>query len=245
MKQFKLLGVAMLAVFAFGAIMAVSASAVTFLLAEWLVGGTAVSTELLTETTGELLLEDTKVPLLGKAIVTCSGILDGWVGPNSLDWVSEVLTLSGAAVSTTALTGTAVECANVENCEEPLLWAINLGWETEVELMEDSGNWFINLILPHTGAAGNPGWEIECMKSIIGPITDECTAAEAGAELTLEGTTLLGNFSKSFTELAGISFGNCTLGGTGTGIVETVKKEGTIKLSEGGELTASSEGVVS
>jgi hypothetical protein len=241
MKHFKLLGVAMLAVFAFGAIMAVSASAATFLLAEWLVGGTAVSTELLTETTGELLLEDTKVPLLGKAIVLCSGILDGWVGPNSLDWVSEVLTLGGAATSPTVLTGTAVECTNQENCEEPLLWAVNLGWETEVELMEDSGNWFINLILPHSGG-GNPGWEIECMKSLIGAITDECTATEAGSELTLSGTTLLGNFSEAFNELAGIKLGNCSLGGTESGVVEG---GGAIVLNEGGELTASSEGVVS
>ncbi len=213
----------------------------TFLLAEWLVGGTAVTTELLTETTSELLLEDTKVPLLGKAALLCSFILDGWVGPSSLDWISEILTLSGVAVSTTALSGTAVTCTNQENCEEPLVWAVNLGWETELELMEDSGTFFIDLIKPHSGG-GSPGWEIECMKSIIGTVTDECTAAEAGAELALEGTTLLGNFSAAFTELAGIKLANCTMGGTETGVVEG---GGSFAVSGGGELTASSESAVS
>jgi len=281
MKRFRILAVALFAIFALGVVASAPAMAatlcvpktgaglfetqvsetecskevaagksafelVTFLLAEWLVtGGVVVSTELLTETTGELLLEDTKVPLLGKAVVLCSGILDGWVGPNSLDWVSEVLTLSpNEVVNTTPLTGVAAACVNVENCEEPLLWAVHLGWETEVELLEeDGGPFFVNLILPHgTGTGINPGWEIECMKSIIGAITDECTAAEAGAELTLEGTTLLGNFSEAFNELAGLKLGNCTLGGTETGVVEG---GGIIALNGGGELTASSEGVIS
>jgi len=243
MTKFRILGIALVAVFAFGAVLAASASAVTFLLAEWLVGGQAVTTELTTEATGELLLEDTKVPLLGKAVVLCSGIFDGWVGPNSLDWVSEVLTLAKVATSTTALTGTAVECTNQENCEEPLLWAVNLGWETEVELMIDgTETFFVELLTGHAGGAGGPGYEIECMKSIIGAITDECTAGEAISQLTLNGTELLGNFSTAFSELASVKLGNCTLGGTETGVVEG---GGTVVLTGGGELTASSEGVVS
>jgi hypothetical protein len=241
MKRSKLLGTTMLVLCAFGALLAVSASAATFLLAEWLVGGAAVTTELLVEVSGEALLEDTKVPLLGKAIVLCSGIVDGWVGPNSLSWASEVLTLSGVAGSTTPLSGTAIECTNQENCEEPLMWPVNLGFEGEAELMEDSGNWFVGLGLPHSGG-GNPGFEVECMKSIIGAITDECTTTELTAEFTLEGTSLLANASEAFSELAGGKLANCSLGGTETGVIEGGS---VVDLSGGGEITTSSEGVVS
>jgi hypothetical protein len=237
----KLLGATMLMLFVFSALFAVSASAAVFLLAEWLVTGNTVTTELLVEATGELLLEDTKVPLLGKAVILCSGIGDGWVGPSSLSWDSEVLTLSGAATSTTVLTGTAIECTNQENCEEPLLWATNLGYEGEVELMEDGGTFFALVTLSHSG--GNaPGFEIECMKSIIGAITDECSIAESVNELTLAGTTLLANDSEAFTELAGFKLGNCSLGGSESAVLEG---GGAVVLNEGSELTASSEGVVS
>jgi hypothetical protein len=239
MKTHKLLGIAMLAVFAFAAVLAASASAATFLLAEWLVGGSAVTSELLTETIGELLLEDTKTPL-GAADVLCSGILDGWVGPNSLNWVTEVLSLNGTAVSSTQLSGTALTCTNQANCEEPLVWAAHLEWESEVELMEDTTTFFADLVKSHSGTT--VGWEVECMKSIIGAITDECVSAEGVSELALEGTTLLGNFSRAFTELAGAKLATCSLGGENSGIVEG---GGAITLSGGGELTASSESAVS
>ncbi len=240
MKRIQILGAALVAVFAFGVLVAASASAVTFLLAEWLVGGVAVTTELLVETSGELLLEDTNVPLLGKAMVLCSGIFDGLVQPNSLDWVTEVLTLSGTSVSSTPLSGTALTCTNQENCEEPLVWAIGLPYETEVELMEDSGTFFADLLLAK-GTGGEVGYEIECMKSVIGAITDECKTSEGVAELKLEGTNLVGVFSEAFTTLAGAKLANCTQGGTESGIVEG---EGVEKLNEGGELTASSESSV-
>jgi hypothetical protein len=85
MRKIQLLGVAMVALFAFGALTAMSASAANvYLLAEWLVGGTAVTTQLLIEMSGELLMEDTKGALGAPLMVLCSLILDGWVGPNSL-----------------------------------------------------------------------------------------------------------------------------------------------------------------
>ena len=127
MKKSQVLGIALLALFAFGALTATSAMAVT-LLAEWLVGGAAVTTELTTTTTGELLLEDTKVPIIGKASVLCSGIFDGWVGPNSLDFISEVLTSGGVAVSNAGtLTGESLTCTAQTGCEtstSPLVWPI-------------------------------------------------------------------------------------------------------------------------
>lgn len=169
----------------------------------------------------------------------------GWVGPNSLDWISEVLSLTGGAVNTTALAASGLTCATVSGCEaaHPVtVWAVNLGWQTEVELMESEtlGTFFAILVLPHEGG-GNPGYELEC--TVLGvKSSDECTATIGAIELKLEGTNLLGNFSEAFTELAGLKLGNCSLGGTETGVIEG---EGTITLAEGGELTASSEGVVS
>jgi hypothetical protein len=240
MNILKTFGIAILTLLATAAVLAASASAATFLLAEWLVGGLAVTTELLVEATGELLLEDDKTPL-GAVIVLCSGIGTGWIGPNSLALGSEVLSLSGGPISTTSLTGTALACADQQNCEEPLAWAIGLPVEGEVELMEDTTTFFALFALPHPGGR-NPGWEIECMKSIIGPLTDECISSQSVNEISLEGTTLLANDSPAFTELAEDKLGTCTQGGENSGLLEGT---GAIVLSGGGELTVSSEGVVS
>src|ERR1700691_2206326 len=108
MRKIQVLGVALLALFAFGALTAVSASATnTYLLAEWLLNGVAIglpANEInLVEIDGELLLEDTKAVLGSPAEVKCMGSLDGWVGLNSLGFTSEVLNTvgGGEAISTT------------------------------------------------------------------------------------------------------------------------------------------------
>jgi RHS repeat-associated protein len=242
MRRFLLIGVTLTAVFAVGALVVVPASAVTFLLAEWLVNGAAVTAELSAETTGALLLEDSKAPVVGKTAVLCSGILMGWVGPNSLDWVSEMLTLAGVAVSTTPLTGTALECTAQTGCEtstKPLVWIVGLGWETEAELMEDgTETFFVDLFLPHSGG-GNPGWEIsECLVFGVSQ-SDECTAVEVVSEFVLSGSESLAKFSNVFTELAGAKLATCTQGGAESGVIEG---EGAITLKEGGELSLSSNG---
>jgi len=220
----------------------VNPSKTLFLLAEWLASGAAVTTNLSTETTHELLFEDVNTAI-GKVAVLCSGFLDGWVGPNSLGWVSEVLNLAGEAISTTALTGLALECTAQGGCESssaPKVWLLNLGWETEVELMEQAGTFFTLLSLPHSGG-GNPGWELECL--VLGIATvDECTASENAAELALEGASLLAKLSLAYTELAEAKLVTCSQGGEESGIFEG---EGSIALKAGGELTASSEGSVS
>jgi hypothetical protein len=241
MKGFTQPLLTLLALLTVGAILAPTASAISFLLAEWLVGGVVVTAELLVEENGELLLEDTKVPALGKVVVLCSGIADGPIGPNSLSLISEVLMLNGTAVSTIPLSGTALTCAGQENCEEPLVWAVGLPLEGEVELMEDTTTFFALLTFAHAGGS-TPGWEIECMKTIIGPMSDECVSSESVNEIALEGTTLLANDSLAFSELAGVKLGTCTLGGENSGILVGTW---TIVVSGGGELTASSEGAVS
>jgi hypothetical protein len=226
-----MLGLALLAIFAFSVVATATASAELFLLAEWLYNGATIPSELLVESSGELLLEDNKVPILGKAMVLCSGILDGFVGPGSADLITEVLTLGKVAISRTALVGAALECVNQENCPEPLVWAVNLPWTTELELHEDPGpeEDYVVLIL------GKPGWEVECMG--LGQ-TDTCTAeTEAGFLLDNTTPTPTALFSEEITELMGLGLANCTLGGAATGIVEG---EGLIEHPEGGTISASS-----
>jgi len=229
-----MLGLALLAIFAFSVVATATASAELFLLAEWLFNGSTITSELLVESVGELLLEDNKVPILGKAVVLCSGYLDGFVGPGSADLITEVLNLTKESISTTALspTGLALECMNQENCPEPLVWAVNLPWTTELELHEDPGpeEDYVVLIL------GKPGWEVECMG--IGQ-TDTCTAeTEAGFLLdNIMMSTPIALFSEEITELMGLKLAKCTLGGNESGIVQG---EGLIEHPEGGTISASS-----
>jgi hypothetical protein len=232
----------MLALFAFGAFMAASASAVTFLLAEWLVGGATVTTELNDSITEELLLEDNKVPIIGSAAVLCSGSFDGWVGPNSLDWISEVLSLNGEAIAT-KLTGLSLDCVAQKGCETNttvLVWPLGLPWTTEVELMVDGTETFFVDLIKSSVAGEKVGWEIENCLVLGSAMVDECSAETAVARLVLNGATLLGVFTKTFTELAENPLANCEKGGAGSGVTEG---EGPFVLEGGGELSASSEGL--
>lgn len=221
---------------------AAPALAVTFLLAEWLANGAPVTTELTTTAADELELTDKKT-FVGAATVLCSMSLDGWVGPNSLDHVSEILSLSGVGISNTPLVGTALMCTALKVCEAssaPTVYPVHMPWNTEVELIEGTG-FFADLLF---GTGGNPGWEITCL--VLGvSVTDECTPASAGesiAEIAFEGPTALANFSDAFTELAGAKLATCSQGGAESG---EVNGGGTLTLTGGGELRLSSSGGLS
>jgi hypothetical protein len=240
MKRFQTMCVALFALLALGMLTVTAASAqVTFLLAEWFVSGLKVTTELLTEVTGELELADTVL----KATVLCSGSLDGWVGPISLGFISEVLSLGGAEIGQEVLKTPPLLCRSVESCSgaAPEVWAINLGWETEVELLEETGfTGFAVFITSHAGG-GVPGWVIQC--TILGvKAEDECTVTRGVAQLTLEGVALLANLSDAFTELAELKLFDCSIGGVESGVVTG---GGVFAVSGGGELTALSDGAVS
>jgi hypothetical protein len=246
MKKLQILGVALVAMFAFSAIVVASASAaVTFLLAEWLVNGADAAGQNV-EAVGTILLEDTGA--FGGAAMECSGILDGTVGADGLGVVSEVLNLAGTTViSLSALTEPGVACVKLSGlCEEPLAWAVHLPWNTLLELMEEGTpvERFFAVLVEDSGA-GLPGWYIHCMKTFLEP-EDECTAPNVAGkgngvfELSLEaGSLLLGKFSEAFTNLAEELLATCSIGGAETGIVETIPQE--IRLAAGGTLSASSE----
>jgi hypothetical protein len=243
MRKMQLLGVSLLALFAFGVLTAASASA-AFLLAEWLLNGVAITANDVVEITGELLLEDNKVPLIGKSAVLCSGSFDGWVGPNSLDWISEVLNVAKEAISTTPLVGLALSCTAQTGCETNTavsVWPVGLPWTTEVELLEQGAEIFFSDLLKSANGT-QLGWEITNCLVLGAANEDECLTPEAAAQLTLEGTTLLGTFSEAFTLLNTLANATCKVGGANSGVSAG---NAPFVVSGGGELTASSETAVS
>jgi hypothetical protein len=247
MRGFQLLGAALVAVFAFGVLAAAASAAPTFLLAEWLLNGHPVVSELLVEISGELLLEDTKVPIIGKSMILCDGIGVGWVGPNSLGWGSELLSLAGVVISNVDLSGTSLDCTAQTGCETNtavLVWPFGSEKEAVLDLMEETGQEPLFVVL----GFGNIGWHItECLVFGV-PQEDLCVAeppvagaASAVAQLTLEGTTLLASISRSLAELAELKLATCTQGGTGSGVVEG---SAPVTLDAAEELTASSDELV-
>jgi hypothetical protein len=238
MKKFQLLGLVLVAIFAFGAVSAVTASAVEFLLAEWLVSGSPVSSVLLADVEGELALSET-IPIINvKISALCSGTLDGTIGLTGEDTITELLTLgtTGTLVSSTPLVEPGLLCTNTENCPEPLAWADNLPWNTLLELMVDgTETFFVDLL---TAASGNVGYHVVCMGST--GLEDLCQSAEAGAKATNTAEGLDLEFSEAFNALAGFKLANCEKAGAEAGTVEGL---GFILLTGSMEpVTASSEG---
>ena len=165
MRKFHVLGAALAALFAFGVLTAASASAVTFLLAEWLVGGVGISTTQLTDSEGELLLEETVLGI--KIDALCSGIFDGSIGPNGADDITELLSLAGVAITSDLVETSGIVCTNDANCPEPLVWATNMPWLTLAELMVEGTEEFMVDLLMSTVAGGTLGYHIVCMGSSL------------------------------------------------------------------------------
>jgi hypothetical protein len=228
MRKLHLFGVALAAILVVGVMTAASASALEFLLAEWLVNGNPITTELSVVTEGELLLEETVLGI--KIDALCSGKLVGTIGPTGADLITELQNLVGTKIGV-ELVEPGIECVNDSNCPEPLAWADKLPWVTELELMEDAGGpFFADLFLA-------VGYHIVCMGS---GTSDLCESAVSAAKVTNEaGGVLDAEFSEPFTELAGLELGNCATAGAKSAIVEGL---GTVKLLEAGTLTVSSEG---
>jgi hypothetical protein len=76
MRRLHPIGVTLVAVFAFGVVVASATATPTFLPAEWLINGKPITELTPIEIRIELLLLDTKT-LLGESHITCSIILDG------------------------------------------------------------------------------------------------------------------------------------------------------------------------
>jgi hypothetical protein len=225
MKKIQTLGLALAALFVFSAMLAATASAEITLLAEWLAAGAAITTALASATTGEILLEDTKVPLIGKVAVVCSGILDGTVNANGVDEITKVLTLAGVETGTPLVAGTGLLCTTQTACENNAdieVWPLGLPWPTLLFKMESGA--FLDLV-------AKSGYEVACL--VLGAVSDECTSTDTEL-LVQNGATGAETPSGSKAE----PLANCSQGGAGAGNNETVGKA-LITLTEGGELTVS------
>jgi hypothetical protein len=210
---------------------------VEFLLAEWLEGPTGISETMLVETSGELLLENEKAPIVGKAAVICSGILVGNIGPDGADDITEVLNLSNEAVSSVPLTAPSLTCVDETDCEANKVWAVGLPWLSLLELWEtktpaESG--FVDLITSQKEGSAI-GWYVEC--TVLGvKASEECTTAVAASSETNVAPNVQGAFSVAFTELMALKLALCTGNKEETGIVVG---SGTTVTSLGATLTVS------
>ena len=239
MKQFRIVLVALLAVSALGAVLAVSASAETTLLAEWLENGNSipagVSRE--TETPGLFLLEDKGAP--GEASELCSAIADGIVEVNGLDEVLQILNLAKEkieALGGLALLGTGnklPDCEKEKTCEEgtatkPMeVWPVGLPWHSTLFLMEDGK--ILDLV-------ENAAYELLCWVLLIN-VEDECKAPDSEFEVVNDAD----NGDAAIPAGAvGEPLESCTLGGAGTGVPQA-DELAEIKLTNGELLTVSSE----
>lgn len=215
-------GLALLAVFVASAIFVTAASAEESLPAQWLFNGSAVTASLPTVSSGTLLLEDTSTTI-GKVAITCAGRLDGEVNSGGKGKITAVLTLAGVEA---ALGGTALLCANETNCGgEGEVFPEDLPWNTQLNLLEPSGKFVDELV---TTAA----YDVTCV--ILGiKVTDECSAGEGTATKVENGTADVVETDGAVAE----PHGNCSLGGAGAGVIQTV--EGLTEDTSSGTLAAS------
>jgi hypothetical protein len=225
-----MLGLAVVAMLAFGAILAAAASAETTLTALWLAGGNAIAAELAITLSGGVIAEDTKAPIVGVAAVLCSITFSGSIKVGGAGEIERLFNLSVESISSTPLTGLALACEAVEGCEAATMaspievWPKNLPWATLLFLTE-SGE-FLYLI-------EKMGFESLCL--ILGiNVEDSCESADSMFAVDNESGAQIP------AGVVALPLSNCTLGGAATGSIQTDELI-PFKLTESGELTVSSE----
>jgi hypothetical protein len=196
-----------------------AAFAETSLLAEWLVSGAAVSTNLSLEMNGSILLEDTET-IAGAAAVLCKGTLYGTIAPNGSGEITEA---NGAECVTEKLCAAGTEASPIN------VSAVGLPWKTTLFLMENGE--ILELI---TGT--EVGYTVLCL--ILGVNSeDKCTATDLEVPIVNEGGTGMAEVPSESTASPNTT---CTASGKATGKIQADELE-TLTLLEGGTLTVSSE----
>jgi hypothetical protein len=167
-----MVGLALMAVFAFSAVMVANASA-----AEWLCkeGGVFKACAAAREVASEGTLKLSDATLLGTITVECSGTNEGTVGTGAADTITAILDL---AKMTTDILCPVTGGSNICGTAEALAEAVNLPWTTSLlsTTIDDLT----------TSGVGNPGWHVVCSNGT----EDTCT--KALAELTVKNETVGG-----------------------------------------------------
>ncbi len=221
MKKYRILGLALFAVFALSAIAAMVAYAEEEKNAEWLSNGAAIAVAAAATVNMEVVLTEL-VGGLGFGVL-CSVRLDGTVGPGAADLITEMLNLSGEAIG--ELTGTGIICTPREGCEagtDAAMWPELLPWETLLTLMAN-GSFLdhIHIML----------W-FKCLVLNV-DATDLCEGVISGEMLNVAG-----GVEPMFSAAAGTEKLDCTTGGVGSGTLET-ESTPLITLNGGQTLTVS------
>lgn len=170
MKKHGIMGLALLVVVVCSAATTQSALAEVHL---WLIAGADVTTLTAVTSEGTLILIDTKVPIVGKASISCSVIFDGSVGAEGEFETTEVLNLETVKLQI-ALGTLALLCINNENCNEPEAYPQNLPWHGVLSLMA-------GMAVPEEtlgivkGTLHKPAWEVVC-HTVVGTLEDLCEA---------------------------------------------------------------------
>jgi hypothetical protein len=239
-KKLQAVMLALVAAFVFSALLAEVASAETTLLAEWLANGAEITTNLNSQTSGSLLLEDTST-IAGSSAVKCSAILDGTIGANGADEITKVLNLKGEEIG--ALGGLALlgegagtDCQTVTGCAEgsaasPIeVWPVGLPWKTELFLMENGE--FLDLV-----SATEVGYEILCLIFSLNA-EDKCTATDG--EVLIQNDPVTGDADTPVNSVVTPNAFCTQSSNKQTGVNETTEVASTMTLESGELLTVSS-----
>ena len=158
MSKYKVVIMAMFAVFAFTAIAASSAMA---LKEEWLKSGSRTTLALPGLLDGEILLVHSG-GLLGSSTIRCTGQFHGTYGPGAADTITEMLSLSGGRFPLPC-EFTSGPCGVGSRANAALL---HLPWDTKLELPgSPAGTWDK---ISEGGGKGAPGFEVECVSLKVG-----------------------------------------------------------------------------
>jgi hypothetical protein len=235
MKKLQILVMTLFAVSAFIAAVASVASAVETLSTLWLANGATFAGNLAVNAEGELLLEDQKVPLIGKFAVICSGLFEGTVnGANGEGEISMLWSLEATQkLIEPELVGVALLCKAQTGCETSAtdieVWPIELPLLT-LSFLEEP-NLFLVLVFSD-GPKRAVGYELKCL--VLGVvIEDECKEPNNDAEVEM-------NNVAAGVETVGVAEpnGTCSEGGAAAGVIQWLA--GNIEnLTAGGPLSAS------
>ncbi len=204
MKKFQVLGIALIAVFAFSVISAASASAET---AFWLSDGVAITSSQSTSSSGLLFLSN--LALGNEVTVHCVGEFVGSVGAEGQGEIIEVINEIKEKTGT-SLVGTDVNCevtttglCTVKSLAE--VWPIELPWHLHLLLMEPPEPEYLDILLAETGKI--PGYELKC-SGPLGAFSNTCKGQTSSFVENTTGITMFGVFSPS----AGTEKVPCELG---------------------------------